>query len=540
MTDPPLVSAMGVHALVYCERLFFLEEVERIRVADERVYAGRTLHEALGEDGEFVKLTHESTALGLRGRLDALRQRDGQLIPYEHKRGRSRNEAHGAAAWDSDRIQLGVYALLLEEATGQSVGEGRIRYHGDNVLVKVPIDEALRDEVRRILARAQALIASVDRPPVTAEESKCTRCSLAPVCLPEESRMVLRERKTTRLFPKDDERRALHVSEHGTRVGRRGHELQVQPRDGDVVKVPVRTVRSVTCHGYVSVSSQALSLCADHGIAVHWFSAGGWYTGSFQRDDDAVQRKIRQYEALRAPGFALSLSRRLVQARIEGQLKFLLRATRGRAEVRATIADPIQQIRTALAAVGRADNPATLLGLEGNGAAAYFRALPALVRADPEMAPQGRSRRPPEDPFNAMLSFGYGMLLREVHQAIRTVGLEAGFDFYHRPRSGAPPLALDLIELFRVPCVDMAVVGAINRRQFDPAADFERAGRTVWLSKDGKRKAIALFEARMTESWRHPVLEYSLSYQRHIELEVRLLEKEWSGEAGLFARSRPR
>jgi CRISPR-associated protein Cas1 len=96
------------------------------------------------------------------------------------------------------------------------------------------------------------------------------------------------------------------------------------------------------------------------------------------------------------------------------------------------------------------------------------------------------------------------------------------------------------MELFRVTTVDMPVVAAINRKQFDAEADFTRAGRQVWLSNCGRRKFIDVFERRLSDVWRHPVLEYSLSYRRHIELEVRLLEKEWSGEAGLFACTRLR
>jgi CRISPR-associated protein Cas1 len=163
-----------------------------------------------------------------------------------------------------------------------------------------------------------------------------------------------------------------------------------------------------------------------------------------------------------------------------------------------------------------------------------------VEQVDERMRPHDRNRRPPRDPFNALLSFGYGLLLREVVQAIRTVGLDGSFGFYHRPRSSAPPLALDLMELFRVPIVDMAVVAAVNRQQFQQDADFTCAGQQVWLNDGGRRKAIEIFERRLRDLWRHPVLDYSLSYRRHIELEVRLLEKEWSGEPGLFASARVR
>jgi CRISPR-associated protein Cas1 len=536
----PTLRVMALHALVYCERLFYLEEIEEIRVADERVYAGRTLHESLEEDGAFVEMTLESEALGIRGRMDALRRRDGALIPYEHKRGRSRSADKVPGAWDTDRIQLGAYAMLLEEASGRPIAEGRIRYHADKVLVRVPIDAALREQVRSTIRRAQELAEAALRPPVTTEERRCASCSLAPVCLPEESRRALDERhEAARLFPARDERRVLHVVGHGSRVGRSGSEIVVTPLEGKPHKEPIAELRSIAVHGNVSVSTQALQLAGDQGIPVHFYGGGGWFIGTFYRDDDAVQRRIRQYEALREPGFRLSLARRLVHARLEGQLRFVLRATRG--GDRPAVEQAIGVLRDSLAGSAHVESPDSLLGFEGRGAAAYFSALPALLpEVDPVLRPQGRSRRPPEDRFNALLSFGYALVMREVSQAIRLVGLDGAFGFYHRPRSAAPPLVLDLLELFRVPVVDMAVVAAVNRRQFDPAADFVVTGKQVWLSPEGRKKLIEVIERRLDDTWRHPMLDYSLSYRRHIELEVRLLEKEWCGDGGLFARTRLR
>lgn len=541
MPSSETLRVMSLHALYYCERLFYLEEVEEIRVADERVFAGRTLHEALGEEGEFVDTTLESPSLGLRGRVDALRLRGGRLLAYEHKRGRSRKEGDVPAPWPSDRIQAGAYAMLLEEATGAPVTEARIRYHGDKTLVHVPIDEDLRREVREAITRARVLADRPERPQVHVDDRKCPRCSLAPICLPEETRKAANEAHVAaRLFPRDDDRRTLHVFGHGSRIGRRGDELLFTPLDGPETREPVREIRSVSVHGNISVSSQALQLCADHGIAVHWFGAGSWYVGTFLRDDAAVQRRIRQYEALREPATRVRLARKLVLARASGQLRFLLRSTRGRE--RGELSPCLDEIRSALRAINRAEDSSTLLGIEGQAAAAYWRGLPQLFAADidPEFVPSGRSRRPPRDGFNAALSFGYALLLREIVQSIRTVGLDGAFGFYHQPRSSAPPLALDLMELFRVPCVDMALVAAVNRGQFKHQEDIQKAGDQVWLSEKGRRKVIEIYERRMSDCWQHPVLDYSLSYRRHLELEVRLLEKEWSGEPGLFARMRIR
>ncbi len=131
-------------------------------------------------------------------------------------------------------------------------------------------------------------------------------------------------------------------------------------------------------------------------------------------------------------------------------------------------------------------------------------------------------------------------LLEAVLRAVLASGLEPALGFFHTPRSAAYPLVLDLLELFRTTVWDMPLVGSLNRGQWQPDADFVATKTKVWLSEAGRTKAIGLFEDRLQEGWKHPVLDYSLSYARSIELEARLLEKEWTGEPGLFARSRLR
>ena len=142
----PLLSVAALHALVYCERLFYLEEVERIRVADAAVFAGRRLHVELAKDdsdGTWEKVTLESDALGICGTVDVLRRRDGMLVPYEHKRGRAAGKRGAYEAWDTDRIQVAAYTLLVEEALGQAIGEARVRYHATKATVRVPVDDVL-------------------------------------------------------------------------------------------------------------------------------------------------------------------------------------------------------------------------------------------------------------------------------------------------------------------------------------------------------------------------------------------------------------
>jgi CRISP-associated protein Cas1 len=281
MPEPvPLTRVMAIHALAYCERLFYLEEVEEIRVADERVYAGRTLHETLPEpDGEYQSLILESETWGLKGKVDYLRYRDGALVAYEHKRGRSK----GDEAWGSDRLQIIAYCALLSEHLERSVPEGRIRYNANNKTVRVTVDDAALVELRAAVARARELAASIERPPVTENDNLCLHCSLAPVCLPEEERFlrVLDEEEEApephRLFPANDPREILQICEAGTRVSKSGEQIVVRPLEGEPRVFPGKKVGSIVLHGGVQISTQLIHYAAANDIGIHWLTGGGSY-----------------------------------------------------------------------------------------------------------------------------------------------------------------------------------------------------------------------------------------------------------------------
>lgn len=541
--DDSLLSVASLHALAYCERLFYLEEVERIRVADAAVFAGRALHAEIEavEDGErWEKQTLESEGLGIRGAVDVLRRRDGRLLPYEHKRGRAAGRKGAATAWETDRIQVAAYAMLIEEATGQAIEEGRVRYHASNATVRVPIDAALRSTVRAAIARANALRRSVERPPVTDNAKLCLRCSLATACLPEEARLAAdADFHPIRLLPAHETRRTLHVLDSSARVGGQGEELVVD-RGETKDRYPIAEIGSLVVYGFAQVSTQTIRKCAEHDVQVHWMTQTGGLVSSLAPTAAAAQRHVRQFEALRSPETRLSLARRLVQAKVSAQLRYLLRATRSGRTDDATKA--IEAIRSLVRSCAAATSVDVLRGLEGMAARDYFGALPGLLSTstDERLRMCGRNRRPPRDRFNALLSFGYGALYRRVLAAIVAVGLHPGLGFFHELRGGSHPLVSDLMEMFRVPLVDMAIVAAINRRTFDPDADFRDLGGRVLLTAAGRVKAVEVFERRLAEEWKHDVVRYSLSYARILELEVRLLEKEWTGEGGLFARLRIR
>ena len=166
--------------------------------------------------------------------------------------------------------------------------------------------------------------------------------------------------------------------------------------------------------------------------------------------------------------------------------------------------------------------------------------MPLSVATQLTLRHAARSERPLQAsaarPFNAILSFGYGMLFALVHRTLLGVGLEPSLGFYHQPRSAAPPLVLDLVEIFRVPLVDIPTIGSVNRNQSNPAVNFTVAADHIWLSDDGRKKAIGLFEERLNENYKHPFTGQSLAYARIVELEARSWKRNGQATAGLFAR----
>ena len=552
--EEPPIRVMAIHALEYCERLFYLEEVEEIREADDRVYAGRKLHEERvpkldDESRELRSFEVSSDELGLFGKVDAARVRDGGWIAYEHKKGRCRrakDKARTPEVLPSDRLQVAAYAMLLEQQIGKPVKEGRVRYHQDNVTVQVPIDDAARADVKAAIERMRNLRHSSQRPPVTDNEKLCRRCSLRVVCLPEEERLASQKpetRKKAGLFPARRDRRTLHITSVPATVSRSNRSLVINV-DGNKKRMPVEQVDAILLYGGAQITSQALHMCTYENVAVQWVSGGGRVLGTLA-PPGRVRQRIRQFQALQDADLCLKLARQTVKAKIQFQLQYLLRGTRGNEAARGEIAKHIRLIKNAISKIDKVDETDSLgrlRGFEGIAAKAYFSSFSSLLseRVPESMRMTKRTKHPPRDRINCLLSFGYALVFGLVNRSLLTVGLDPAFGYFHQPRSAAPPLVMDVMEIFRTLMWEMPLVGSLNRGQWNEDADFELRPGHVWLSDDGRKKAIGLFENRLAESYQHPYSGQSLEYGRMVELEIRLLEKEWTGCPDLFGQLRIR
>jgi CRISPR associated protein Cas1/Domain of unknown function DUF83 len=197
--------------------------------------------------------------------------------------------------------------------------------------------------------------------------------------------------------------------------------------------------------------------------------------------------------------------RAFVLGKVKNQ-RTMIRRSRGDAAKRT-----LQEMSLLLHRIEKARGTDELLGFEGTAAQRYFDTFGEMLNVGTGFEITGRNRRPPTDPVNAMLSFGYAMLSKEVVAAAIAVGFEPGLGIYHKIRPGRPSLALDLMEEFRPLIVDSTVLTTINSKEMRPA-HFDRRGKAIVLTADGRRVFIGAFERRLRSTIRHPLFGYEVTY----------------------------
>jgi CRISPR-associated protein Cas1 len=397
--------------------------------------------------------------------------------------------------------------------------------------VEVRLDAALVERTLALRDAALAAMQSDTPPPPLVGSSKCIRCSLAPLCLPDETN-TLAGRDTDeprRLMPTRDDALPLYVVGQGATVGVSGERLVVRrARDAKPAEeLRLIDVSDVSVFGAVSVTTPALRTCVELGIPVSFFSTGGWYYAStFGFHHKNVTLRIAQHAAARDDAQALDLARAWVVGKIRNQRTLLRRNARD-AE-RKALAQLAQWARRAATAAERE----VLLGIEGSAARVYFGAFVTMLKGPMAEVPgifEGRNRRPPKDPVNAMLSFAYAVLVKDVTLALQSVGFDPMLGFLHQVRYGKPALALDLMEEFRPLIADSVVLSCINT-QAVTVDDFITGATGCALKERGRKALLEAYARRLDELVTHPVFGYRISYRQVLHVQARLLARYLQGE----------
>ena len=588
------IPARMLNEFVYCPRLYYYEHVEGIFVESADTLRGAAIHArvdggkgAMPQPVEGSELRVESSAVSqpstLNSQLDTIHSRsvmlssekhgvvakmdlvevrvgtDGEVssvCPVDYKVGSPRKGDDGAnELWDADRMQLGLQCLVLRD-NGYKCDGGIIYYRGTKQRVPLECTPELEAWVMRKIEECR-IVAKGPIPPPLVDSPKCVRCSLAPVCLPDETAMLahgvesqtgdcvsqpsaLSSQLPRRLMAARDEKRVLFLNTQGVRIGCNDEVLKVKEKDRTVEEVRVSDVSQVVLFGNIQITTQTIQLLCEHDIPVTFFSMGGWFYGLARGHGlKNVLVRIAQFRAASDEAMCLRLARQFVRGKIHNHRVLFMRNHE----------QPPERVKLRLGQaredLDRAGSLAELLGMEGAAAAEYFAEFGGMLR-NPEAddipdVPSGpeapwarfdfttRNRRPPTDPVNALLSLAYSLLAKECTVAAYAVGLDPYVGFYHQPRHGRPALALDVMEEFRPLIAESAVLTAVNNRYVTPV-DFVTAGRAVNLSAGGRKKFFQCFEQRMNSLVTHPIFDYKVSYRRAVELQFRILARVLTGE----------
>lgn len=559
----PLIPARILNEFAYCPRLAYLEWVQGEFEDSVDTVEGRFRHRrvnhpggALSEPtpsegaGEACETIHarsvllSSERLRAIARIDLLEGEGSRVTPVDYKRGKAPDIAE--RAWEPERVQVCLQGLILRD-NGYSCNEGIIYFVESKTRVPVVFDDGLVRRTLELLAELRRVAASGEMPPPLVDSRKCPRCSLAGICLPDEVNYLARleaeeqpggRAEVRRLYAGREDALPVYVQAQGATVAKQGDVLKIRAGRETLEEVRLLDVSQLCLFGNVQVTAQALRDLCEWEIPVCHFSYGGRFWGiTHGLPHKNVELRRAQYRLADDGERALALARAFIQAKILNCRTLLRRNHR----------EVPQGVLRGLAALGRRAGTAptmdVLLGIEGTAARTYFAQFAGMLkpRGNSRWAFdfEARNRRPPRDPVNALLSFAYAMLTKDVTVTLLAVGFDPFLGFYHAPRYGRPSLALDLMEEFRPLVADSVVLSVINNGEIDERHFVRRAGAAA-LTEAGRRRFLEAYERRMETLITHPVFGYRVSYRRLLEVQARLLARHVTGEIPRYPAFRTR
>jgi CRISPR-associated protein Cas1 len=460
-----------------------------------------------------------STRLGIVGKLDVVRGAGTVAVPVDFKRGKKPHVDGGV--YPPERIQAILQALLLRD-NGFKCDEARIYFADSKSTISIVIDEIAEAEALAAISAAKALTARTTLPPPLIDSPKCARCSLNSICLPDETNQLHAASSDVRKFaaPMDDSR-PLYVVTPGSRVGLSGEVLQIKLNDIVTAESRLMDTANISLFGNVQISSQACRAVLDRDIPVFYLSYGGWLYGYARSiEDHSLDLRVAQHRL--TDDLRLRISRSIVEGKVRNQ-----RTIGGKRSKRV-----LQALAICIVRVSKASALDELLGLEGRAARIYFETFATLI-SNMSFDFRKRTRRPPSDPVNAMLSFGYAMLTKETVAAAVAVGFEPSLGVFHAIRPGRPSLALDLMEEFRPLIVDSTVLSMLNTGEIRRSHFIER-GIGVNLTDEGRKIFIRAMERRLNSTIIHPTFAYEASYRRSLWIQARLLARTIQGDIDTY------
>lgn len=272
------------------------------------------------------------------------------------------------------------------------------------------------------------------------------------------------------------------------------------------VAVPALSIEAIVCFGITTVSTPLIGFCAERGISLVFLSEHGKFLA---RVDGPVSGNVllrkRQYESLNDQKFVCELVRSLLMAKLRNCKNVLLRSARNDEKCRQDCSDAAQRLSDLAKTLSGTEDIESLRGIEGAAASIYFACFDSMLGENCQFRFDVRSRRPPQNEVNAVLSFVYTLLSRETQSALETVGLDPAAGYLHSLRPGRPSFALDLMEELRGPLCDRFVLTLFRRKQLSEV-HFVKDEEAVFLNEKGRRVVLSSWQKRKGEEISHPFL----------------------------------
>lgn len=550
----PLIPARMLNEHAYCPRLAYMEWVQGEFEESADTLEGSLRHRRVDQESGTVPEPTEvgaeeirarsvllsSAGLGAIARIDLLEGEGTEVVPIDYKKGEAPDLPEGA--WEPERVQVCLQGLILRE-NGYHCDHGFIYFVASKKRVPVIFDEALVARTQSLLVDFRRSVLAESPPQPLVDSGKCPRCSLVGLCLPDETNALsLGEGATAddvrRLFPARDDASPVYIQSQGLTVSKHGELLQIKSKGEKIDEVRLLDMTQLCLFGNIQVTTQTIQELLSREIPICYYSHGGFFYGLTQglghKNIDLRRHQFRVAEGDRA----LDLARAFIRGKILNGRTLLRRN-------HPSLSDGVLSGLSILSGkVVKAGSTETLLGLEGAAARLYFANFAGLLKPRGGFEAgffdfQSRNRRPPRDAVNALLSFAYSILVKDLTVVLSAVGFDPYLGFYHSPRYGRPALALDLMEEFRPLIADSVVIGVVNNGEIGSEDFIARAG-AVALTKTGRRKFLEAYERRMDTLVTHPIFKYRISYRRVLEVQARLLGRYLTGEISRYPAFRTR
>lgn len=330
----------------------------------------------------------------------------------------------------------------------------------------------------------------------------------------------------------------LFVFTQGAYLKKDSETVVVRIDRQDKLRLPLLNLGSICCFGQVSCSPYLMGACAQKGIAITFMTENGRFLAAvngFAPGNVLLRRE--QYRRADELAGSAEIARACIIGKLANYRTVLRRAVRDQSAGPATerLERVARRMDTTLKNLSSTLNLDQLRGVEGDATSEYFSVFNDLIVSQQEgFVFSGRNRRPPQDPVNAMLSFGYAMLTNDLRSACEACGLDAAVGFLHRDRPGRPGLALDLMEEFRPVLVDRLVLSLINRGQVKPKGFEVDPGGGVRMDEATRREIVAAYQKRKQEEIIHPFLGEKMTLGLVPHIQARLLARHLRGDSDAY------